>query len=349
MASAETTWPGVYNRSRLPGRNDYLPLPDWDGYSEGGKQLTFFMPEEPWNHLEIQGAAYGDISWSGGGPAATIATRPKDQERTFNQFAEARTGGVLKFTNIAQETPIQEIAAYDLEPGAEPTGRTKLSYTIRAGVAPDNPNLDELNAFIAGRYAPQERATVVALPDGAPTRPRAPDSQPRLPLVHVLIPFEFGASPAALPLYRSWGYGWENMPDALDGIAIDIPALNVKPTHGDTFPLNIQVKDPVWPGRDLLDVSVSVKPGEARTVWLDTRDKVLPNRSLYLTIAGAGADFDAKALDGAKIRLVFKDRAAGVPEQITDRLNAVKDNWGFLVEDTPPRSARACSGAWTRT
>src|SRR6185369_4935150 len=83
----------------------------------------------------------------------------------------------------------------------------------------------------------------------------------------------------------------------------------------------------------LMDVSVSVKPGEARTVWLDTRDRILPNRSLYLTIAGAGGDFDATALDGAKIRLVFKDRAAGAAEHVADRLNQVKDNWGFLVEE----------------
>src|SRR5262249_5694258 len=26
----ETTWPGVYNRSRLPGRDDYFELPDWN-------------------------------------------------------------------------------------------------------------------------------------------------------------------------------------------------------------------------------------------------------------------------------------------------------------------------------
>ena len=32
----ETTWPGVYNRSRLPGRNDYFQLPDWDCYSLSG-------------------------------------------------------------------------------------------------------------------------------------------------------------------------------------------------------------------------------------------------------------------------------------------------------------------------
>ena len=151
--------------------------------------------------------------------------------------------------------------------------------------------------------------------------------------MHILIPYEIGASPPAEPLYRSFGYGWENMADALDGIAIDLPALKVKPTHGESFPLNIQIKDPIWPGRDLMDVSVSVKPGEARTLWLDTRDRILPNKSFYLTIAGAGQDFDAAQLEGAKIRLVFKDRAAGLAEHVADRLNQVKDNWGFLVEE----------------
>jgi len=332
---AETTWPGVYNRSRLPGRNDYFQLPDWNVYVGGGKALTLTLPDEPWNHLEIQGAAYGDLTYApkAGAPAAKLATRPKDQERTFNSFAEPRTGGVLTFTNIAQETPIQEIAAYEVTPGAEPKGTAGLSYTIRARAAADFPDLDALNAFIRGRYPADEQATVVALPDGAPSRPRPAASGPRMPLVHVLIPYEFGASPAAEPLYRSWGYGWENMHDALDGIAIDIPALKVKPTHGELFPLNIQVKDPIWPERNLMDVTVAVKPGEARTVWLDTRDRILPNRSLYLTLAGAGQDFDAAAVDGARIRLVFKDRQAGLVEHVADRLNQVKDNWGFLVEE----------------
>ncbi|MSU66825.1 MAG: hypothetical protein EXS38_12170, partial [Opitutus sp.] len=42
----ETTWPGVYNRSRLPGRRDYFPLPDWDCYVESGQAITFVLPEE---------------------------------------------------------------------------------------------------------------------------------------------------------------------------------------------------------------------------------------------------------------------------------------------------------------
>ena len=62
----------------------------------------------------------------------------------------------------------------------------------------------------------------------------------------------------------------------------------------------------------MLDVSVSVKPGEPHTIWLDTRDRILPDdKGLYLTIAGAGADFGAASLEGAEIRLVFKARQAG--------------------------------------
>ena len=331
----ETTWPGVYNRSRLPGRNDYFQLPDWNVYVEGGQKLTLTLPNEPFNHLEIQGAAFGGLTYAPPGSAAEtkLADRPRGQERTFNQFDKVMTGGVLTFTNIEQETPIQEIWAYDFGAGSEPTGTRKLSYTIRTKIEPDYPDLDELTGFIKGRYPADEQSTVVALPDGAPTRARAANPAKRMPLVHVLIPYEFGASPADEPLYRSWNYGWENMDDALDGIAIDLPALKVKPTHGDAFPLNIQIKDPLWPDRNLMDVSVSVKPGEARTLWLDTRDRILPNKSFYLTIAGMAQDFDAAQLEGAKIRLVFKDHDAGKVEHIQDRMNQVKDNWGFLVEE----------------
>ncbi len=331
----ETTWPGVYNRSRLPGRNDYFPLPDWNVYVEGGKTLTLTLPNEPWNHVELEGAAYGNLTWAADDKTtpAEIAKRAKDQERTFWQFNDEKTGGTLRFNNTAQETPIQEISAYDIKAGAVPSGTVTQTYTVRASALPDSPDLADLNAFIAGRYTPDARQTVVALPDAAPSRPRPKDVGAKLPLVHVLIPYEYGASPANLMLYRSWGYGWENMHDGLDGIALDIPALNVKPGANGLFPLNIQVKDPLWPERNMLDVNVSVKPGEARTVWLDLRDRILPNKSFYLTLAGGGQDLDAQGLDGMKVRLVFKDRKAALKEHIADRLNQVKDNWGFLVEE----------------
>jgi hypothetical protein len=332
---AETTWPGVYNRSRLPGRNDYFPLPDWNVYVEGGKTLTLKLPEEPFNRIEIQGAAYGTLTYAVDAQAqpTPIAVRAKDQERTFHSFSQPRSGGVLRFNNVAQETPIQEIWAYSVTAGAVPRGTYSQSYTIRANAAPDSPDLEALNGFIAARYTPDARTTIVALPDAAPSRPRAKDTARKLPLVHILIPYEYGASPAALPLYRSWGYGWENVHDGLDGIALDLPALNLPSTGNALIPLNIQIKDPVWPERNLMDVSVSVKPGTPRTLWLDLRDRILPNKSLYLTIASANADFNAAALDGARIKLIFKDRAEALKEHIADRFNQIRDNWGFLVEE----------------
>lgn len=332
---SETTWPGVYNRSRLPGRDDYFQLPDWNVYVDGGKALTLTLPDEPINRIEIQGPAYGDMTWApkAGDKASSVAKRAKDQQRTVDSFAKPLNGGVLTFTNIAQETPIQEIWAYNVTAGEEPKDAFKMTYTVRADVAPDYLNLADLNAYIAGRHPAGERATVVAVPDAAPTRTRpASDlAAPGLPIVHVLIPSGFGDAPAGKPLARNWAYGWENARDGLDGLAIDIPAL--PGAAGAVIPLNIQIKDPIWPGRNMIDVSVSVKAGEARTVWLDLRDRILATESLYLTVAADSDAFGPKALDGAKIRLVFKDRDLAKAEHVADRLNQVRDNWAFLVEE----------------
>ena len=331
----ETTWPGVYNRSRLPGRNDYFQLPDWNVYVDGGKALTLTLPDEPVNRIEIQGPAYGDLSWTAkaGDKGASVGTRAKDRQRTVNTLAKPLTGGVLTFTNVAQETPIQEIWAYNVTAGAEPEDAFKMSYTVRADAAPDYLNLASLNAYIAGRHPAGERATVVALPEGAPSRKRpAGDLTAKgLPIVHVLIPSGFGDAPPAQPLARNWAYGWENARDGLDGVAIDLPPL--PGAAGTVIPLNIQIKDPIWSGRNMIDVSVSVKAGEARTVWLDLRDRILTADSLYLTLAADSDAFGPKALDGARIRLVLKDRDKAKVEHIQDRLNQVKDNWAFLVEE----------------
>src|SRR5205085_12427983 len=98
-------------------------------------------------------------------------------------------------------------------------------------------NLEGLTRFIQGRYPADERETVVALPAGASSgRAAAAAGDPTAsgtiqraggsaPIVHVLIPSGFSdALPARAPS-RAWNYGWENVHDGLEGIAIDIPAL----------------------------------------------------------------------------------------------------------------------------
>jgi hypothetical protein len=381
----ETTWPGVYNRSRLTGRFDYFQLPDWDTYSLSGKSLTFFMPSEPWNHLEISGGAWGNMSLlghdleSGKDTEKTVFERPQGQERTFHQLDAPVTGGKLRFTNVEQETPIGELSAYYVHPGREPEGIVKLAYRLTGNASPaDNPSLDSLVSFIAGRYPADERQTMVAMPAGGGFRgrrggppvvlegegiggsgsdasepaanaeagagpsaggrrrgPAASTSRPiqsGLPIVHLLIPVDFRnlRSGGARGAFTTW----QDMDGGLDGIAIDLPAFHLKPTHGDFIPMNIQIKDPLWPMRDMLDFSFSVKPGEAHTLWLDTRDRILPNdKSLYIAIAAAGGDFGPAALEGAEIRLIFKPRNDAIPEHVADRLTQVKDNYANMVEE----------------
>jgi len=341
---SETTWPGVYNRSRLPGRDDYFELPDWNVYVEGGKNYDLTVPSgERFNRIELRGAAYGTLSYSAGGSHYTpLGTRPQGVVRTVDQFAP-RTGGKLRFANMAQETPIQDVWAYDVIPGIEPEGTFKLSYTVHADAAPARPQLADLVRFIDGRYPPEERTTVMAIPssggkaaagagDATSTRKRA-EQDHAAPIVHILIPSGFGDALPAEPLARAWNYGWENAHDGLDGVAIDIPALDIAPNADGLIPLDIRIKDPIWPERDMIDVQVSARPREARTLWLDLRDRILTADPLYLSIASAVPDFGAKAIDGMAIRLVFKDRDAAKVEHIADRFNQVKDNWGFLVEE----------------
>ncbi|WP_028918298.1 LamG-like jellyroll fold domain-containing protein [Pseudoxanthomonas sp. J35] len=331
----ETTWPGVYNRSRLPGRDDYFQLPDWNTYVEGGMALDLAMPDAPFNRVEIRGAAFGQ-ALHGADPERLqpLFERPRGAVRSVHAFGERR-GGHLRFVNEVQETPIQEIWAYHVSDAPEPEGTVKQTYVVDSRVLPDYGNVQALRRYIDGRYPASERSTVMALPKGAGARRRAPDTLPASPdpIVHILVPSGVGDAPPAQPLIRSWAYSWENMYDGLDGMAIDLPALDLPPTHGDLIPLNIRVKDPIWPARDMIDVSVSVRPGQARTLWLDLRDRILTPDSLWISVAAAAPGFSAAALDGTEIRLVFKDRAEALREHVADRFNQVRDNWGFLVEE----------------
>ncbi|MGA3045724.1 MAG: LamG domain-containing protein [Terracidiphilus sp.] len=356
----ETTWPGVYNRSRLIGRFDYFQLPDWDCYAISGKTVTFIMPDEPWNHLEFNGGAFGNMTLltpdvsedevrrSGLDgtklPGRTLFERPRGQETTFHDFTTPVTGGKLRFTNVEQETPIGEFSAYYVHPGDPPEGIAQLRYKLTTSISPDdNPSLQELVSFIHDRYPADERSVISGMPgwiNGGGRRSglriRARESSmslaASLPIVHILIPADFRGLPASATRLPS--YTWDDMYAGLDGIAIDLPALHIKPTHGDYVPMNIAVKDPLWPMRDMLNFTFSVKPGEPHTLWLDTRDRILPNdKSLYITIASASEEFNATALEGTEVRLIFKPYKDAVAEHIADRLTQVRDNFSNMTEE----------------
>ncbi len=115
---------------------------------------------------------------------------------------------------------------------------------------------------------------------------------------------------------------------------IDLPAHKREADDGDLTFMNIEVRDPLWPMRDMLNFTFSVKPGEAHTLWLDTRDRILPNdKSLLITIASASTEFNSRSLDGAQVRLIFKPYNEAIKEHIADRLTQVRDNFSNMTEE----------------
>jgi hypothetical protein len=324
----ETTWPGVYNRSRLPGRHDYFTLPDWDCYVDSGKAVTFALPNEPWNHLEISGAAWGKMELLPAGTNIETASeakaesvlfdRAKGSEKTSHALAHSLTGRQIRFTNVEQEQPISELSAYNVSAGQEPAGSAKDAFRISHLDRPVAA-VEPLREFISGRFSSDEGVTNIAQPIDQDVEKLRYEPYKGLPIVHVVIPDT-----------------WDSRADGLDGIAIDLPGFDYKPTQGGLIPFNIQVKDPLWSLRNMLDFSFSVKPNEQHTLWLDLRDRILPKgRGLWLTIASASPTFNESSLQGATIRLIFKPREAARPEHELDRLTQARDSYAMLVEEHP--------------
>ena len=336
----ETTWPGVFNRSRLIGRDDYFELPDWDCYSLSGKTITFDMPDEPWNHLEIAGGALG--TW-------TLLAHDKEKASDSENHSLRSPQGPgdhlppIRFADHRPENPLHQRRAGTahrrtlrlLRPSRH--GAHRRGHAALQAHQPDQSRGQSLHQAARRLYRrplPDRRAH----DDGGHARAALPvravkDVQGGLPIVHILIPADFRSQFVADS--HGYSYGWENIDAGLDGIAIDLPPLNLQPNADGVIPLNIQIKDPLWPMRDMLYFTFAVKPNTPHTLWLDTRDRILPNgRSLYLTIAAQSADFSTDALEGAEVRLIFKPYKDALPEHIADRLTQVRDEFSNLVEES---------------
>jgi len=105
---AETTWPGVYNRSRLPGRSDYFILPDWNTYVEGGRNLELSIPDDNIvNRIEIRGAAFGTLSHM---PKADIVATPLF-ERPQSAYSRALLAALPENATGTRLTTISEFMA----------------------------------------------------------------------------------------------------------------------------------------------------------------------------------------------------------------------------------------------
>ena len=343
----ESVWPDVYNRSKLLGRTDYFIEPDWYCYSTSGKTISYSIPDEPFNYVEISGAAYGKAYYE------TLDTedreykrqelfsRSQGRERTFHRLDGDHHGGTVLYTNDVRETPLGEFNAYYVSNEQEPQGICTLSYTITDFDQPKNNSINELKDYINKRFPADERTLMIALPDRAPRSEKIrPVADQPLPVVNVIIPFQFcDEAPRTVETgYGGFHYTWKGMYGGLDGIAIDLPAMDIPSTHDGYCPLNIAIKDPLWPNRAMMDFTFAVKPGEAKTLWFDVRDRVLPDgHSLYMVFTGASGEFGPASLEGTRVRLVFKDYNDSKAEHVADRFSQVRDLFAADLSETFPK------------
>ena len=322
----ETTWPGVYNMSRLPGRYDYFVYPDWDCYSMSGQSISFHLPDEPWNHVEVWGKAWGQLTYEKDHAYdLTFGVRKQEQLKSFHRMEETALGGKIRFDNALIEEPIGELGVYYVHEGSAPQGSWSESFLL--DYFPGDKQKEavaNVSAFVDGRYPADECTKMIGLKQiqiKKLSRKKPSVQLEQMPFIHIIIPYTGNPE-----------YG-------LDGVEIEIPALPVIPTHGDVFPLNIRIKDPNWPMRDLADFSFSVKPDAKHKLWIDTRDRALPEgHALYITLAGAGKDLTSEALKGSQIRLVYKSMEEAKAEHELDRFTQIRDLFGFTVEERPSSS-----------
>ncbi len=340
----ETTWPAAYNMSRLPGRFDYFVLPDWDAYSMSGQTVRFHMPDdEPWNHIEMWGKAWGQLTHESDHPYDhTFAVRRQHQVKSYHRLEQDKTGGIIRFDNALIEEPIGSFMAFHVGEEPAPQGTARRSYTLHpagftaSGISDlaGDAALERIESFILGRYPADEQMMMLGVSEdispnnnifqrtASAMAPEEARPRPSMPLVHILIPHEHIGD------------------TGLDGIKLELPALNVQATHNESIPLNIRVKDPLWEMRDLLDFSFSVKPGESYALWLDTRDRILPEgRGLYVTLAAASADFSNQAIKGTRLTLVYNRKETALAEHIPDRFTQIRDLHAHNTEENP-RSPR---------
>ena len=345
----ETTWPGVYNKSRIEGRTDYFILPDSDCYSNSGKQIRFSMPEEPWNHIEISGSAFGSIgikSKEEQSDSTVIFHKKAGSQHGTYRLSQAVTGQDIIFTNRIQETPIQEFSVYNVHAGDAPDGYARISYKLSEFDDYKNPQLLAIRSYIEGRHLQDARRMLMGIPYSNKNAKIKVQSEEYLPQIHIIIPSDFRdidinkelsiENPTSGDNWSGLGNtaSWRNICGGLDGIRITIPDMNFNGYPDGLIPMNIQIKDPIWEMRNMFDFSFSVKPNKKRVIWLDLRDRILPDdKPLYLTITCLSDGFNAYALKDMQIELVFKDRESAKVEHIADRFNQVRDAHAMLVEE----------------
>ncbi len=317
----ETTWPGVYNRSRLPGRNDYFQLPDWDCYSTSGKAITFHLPQESWNHVEMFGSAWGSLSYEQDGKEPdTLVARPQNVQRSSWRWDQPHTGGRLRFENVEMEESIGEFSVFNVQPWEATPSVYHEKFIFNpadmrdaGSSSPASPNgVSAVENFIAGRFMPGYRSLLVGSQEKSNGEALSSSGEGRH-LLHCILPYT-----------RNF------LTHGLDGLVLSLPAAS------QTFQLSIRIKDPIWVERDVFDFTCTVEAGRTPTVFCDFRDIVPPEgKTVYVVLTSDVPVFTDAFISSLHMTLRAGELEKARREYADDHFIMVRDVYGHLLEEKP--------------
>ena len=310
----ETTWPGVFNRSSLPGRYDYFLLPDWDCYSTSGKSISFILPDENWNHIEFIGAAFGSLVWKSNSVSEIVTEIPEGINHLSITLNKIRKGGTLLFSNVRKEMPINEFAVYFIERKvdiAEASNQINFcheknidSFTIQAGKE------------IVARYRTEPDFILASTANAQNSTEFCDEENERK--THIA---HFVISPHAI----------KNK--AVGGITIKFPEIYFDDAIGIGMPLRIMIHDPIWFSRTLFDFSFTFS-GSKTVISCDFRDRILSDDvGLIVSICTGSNCLPYEWVRRINMTVDYSEYEKALSEHVADRFIQMKDAYAHMVEE----------------
>src|SRR5262249_12305815 len=249
------------------------------GYSDQGKALDVTVENEPFNYLWVQGSLKGQISrvtdnqkvalLERSDPRGTLSVTRLPSPVVARRLRIERKDGVLSELSLLAigNSPFTSQKAQKPNSGSSlvpPTGRVSyrlmpstealdLQGVSRGQIA----SLFNLRSRVVGRYLPQDREAWVGVP------------------VEVYKPSEKKSSAIA----GTFRYSQVILPPFLIHTGVDVIKLKLNPGGSklaEEAIVNLAVKDPVVPLRDLINLSLKLPADGPTEIFLDIPDVVFP-------------------------------------------------------------------------
>jgi hypothetical protein len=317
------------------------------GYSDQGKALDLTVENEPFNYLWVQGSLRGQISrvtdnqkvalLERSHPTGTLSVTRLPSPVVARRLRVERQEGVLSelslfaignspFTpqkaqkpnsgSVASLIPPARRVSYRLMPSTEALG---LQGVSRGQIA----SLFNLRSRVVGRYLPQDREAWVGVP------------------VEVYKASEKKSSAIA----ENLRYSHVVLPPFLSHTGVDVIKLKLNPAGAklaEEAIVNVAVKDPVVPMRDLINLSLKLPADGPAEIILDIPDVVFPaGAPVWMTLASDQKDFGASYLSGAEVEMWMTEADKSErsersrQEYLSERLRLIRSSFQTLSQSRP--------------